>query len=128
LVPYLSIFENVLLPSLALRSKNDHQKAHSLIEEFGLLHRINNLPGELSAGEKQRTSLARALIHSPRVLFADEITGNLDEENSTIVINALKKFSADGGSVLFATHDRIRATSADQIVKIEKSRLVKDSK
>jgi len=124
LVSYLTILENVLIPALALKSENDRQKAHALIDEFGLSHRINHLPGELSAGEKQRTSLARALLHSPKVLFADEITGNLDEENSIIVINALRKFSDEGGSVLFVTHDILRAKMADRIVKIEKSKLI----
>jgi ABC-type lipoprotein export system ATPase subunit len=124
LVSYLTILENVLLPALALKSENDYQRAKHLIKEFGLSHRINHLPAELSAGEKQRTSLARALLHAPKVLFADEITGNLDEENSSIVMNALRKFSDEGGSVLFVTHDKVRAKMADRIVKIEKYRLV----
>ena len=124
LVPYLSTFENILLPGLALRSENDNQKAINLIEMFGLSHRKHHMPGELSAGEKQRTSLARALLHSPKILFADEITGNLDEDNSNIVINALKTYTNDGGTVLFVTHDIIRAKSADRIVKIENFKLV----
>ena len=123
LVPYLNTLENILLPGLALKSENDNQKAINLIEEFGLSHRVNHKPAELSVGEKQRTSLARALLHSPKVLFADEITGNLDEDNSTIVINALKKFTNVGGIVLFVTHDIMRAKSADRIVKIEKYKL-----
>ena len=124
LVPYLSTLENILLPGLALQSENDNQKAINLIKMFGLSHRKHHMPGELSAGEKQRTSLARALLHSPKILFADEITGNLDEENSDIVINALKTYTNDGGTVLFVTHDIIRAKSADRIVKIEKCKLL----
>jgi putative ABC transport system ATP-binding protein len=124
LVPYLTTLENILLPGLAFRSEYDNQKAINLIEEYGLSHRKNHTPGELSAGEKQRTSLARALLHSPKILFADEITGNLDEDNSTIVINALKKFRDGGGIVLLVTHDIIRAKSADRIVKIENCRLL----
>ncbi len=124
LVPYLTTLENVLLPTLAMSSEDDYEKATNLIDEFGLSHRRTHMPGELSAGEKQRTSLARALLHSPKVLFADEITGNLDEENSTVVINALKSFTEDGGTVLFVTHDIERAKSADRVVKIEKGMLI----
>jgi len=123
LVPYLTTLENILLPGLATKSEDDHRKAINLIDEFGLSHRKSHMPGELSAGEKQRTSLARALLHSPEVLFADEITGNLDEENSSIVINALEDFTKKGGMVLFVTHDMERAKSADRVVKIENSKL-----
>ncbi len=125
LVPYLTTLENILLPGLAMRSEDDYQKATDLLDEFGLSHRKSHMPGELSSGEKQRTSLARALLHSPEVLFADEITGNLDEENSTIVINVLKDFTKKGGMVLFVTHDMERAKSADRVVKIENSKLTK---
>jgi len=124
LVPYLTTLENVLLPSLAMSLEDDYEKATDLIDEFGLSHRRTHMPGELSVGEKQRTSLARALLHSPKVLFADEITGNLDEENSTVVINTLKNFTKDGGTVLFVTHDIKRAKSADRVVKIEKGVLI----
>jgi ABC-type lipoprotein export system ATPase subunit len=124
LVPYLTTLENVLLPGLAMRSDSDFQKAINLIDEFGLSHRKSHIPGELSAGEKQRTSLARALLHSPKVLFADEITGNLDAENSTVVIKALKNFSKKGGTVLFVTHNMERAKSADRMVKIENGNLI----
>jgi ABC-type lipoprotein export system ATPase subunit len=124
LVPYLSTLENILLPGLALRLENDHKRAIDLIEIFGLSHRQYHMPGELSVGEKQRTSLARALIHSPKILFADEITGNLDEDNSDIVMHALKTYTDNGGTVLFVTHDKIRATSADRIVTIENCKLV----
>lgn len=123
LVPYLTTLENILLPGLAMRSEGDFQKAEYLIDEFGLSHRKTHMPGELSAGEKQRTSLARAMLHSPKVLFADEITGNLDDENSTIVINALKKFTKKGGMVLFVTHDFEKAKAADRVVKIENNKL-----
>jgi len=124
LVPYLTTLENVLLPGLAMRLEEDYQKAINLIDEFGLSHRKSHMPGELSAGEKQRTSLARALLHSPKVLFADEITGNLDEENSMVVIEALQNFIKKGGTVLFVTHDMKRAKSAHRVVKIEKGKLI----
>ena len=124
LVPYLSMLENILLPGLALHLENDKQRAINLIEMFGMSHRKYHLPAELSAGEKQRTSLARALLHSPKILFADEITGNLDEDNSNIVIRALKTYTDSGGIVLFVTHDMIRAKSADRIVKIANCKLI----
>jgi ABC-type lipoprotein export system ATPase subunit len=124
LVPYLTTYENILLPALAFNTKNEVKKSNELMEFLGLTERADHLPAELSAGEKQRIALARAFLHSPKVIFADEITGNLDEENSRIVIDALISYKNQGGAVLFVTHDSDKARAADKILRIENKHLV----
>jgi putative ABC transport system ATP-binding protein len=86
LIPYLNVIENIKVPALAQKLKVDEKKVTDLIQLLGLEKRINHTPAELSAGEKQRTALARALLFNPAVLLADEITGNLDEQNAEIVM------------------------------------------
>lgn len=114
LIPYLTVLENVMTPNLAQLSSNSRGRANKLIEHFGLTERSGHTPGELSAGEKQRTALARALFHQPKILFADEITGNLDQQNAHIVLNYLKEFAQSGGAVLLVTHDVQVAQSAQK--------------
>ena len=119
LVPYLSVLENVLAPAIATRgTPNDvaFNRARSLVVQFGLEHRIDHVPGELSSGERQRTALARALLNSPKLLLADEPTGNLDEENAELVLNHLAEFAAGGGAVLLVTHDPKAAAKAGRTV------------
>ena len=83
LIPYLSVLDNVLAPSIATGSTGSEQRARELIDQFGLSHRLEHTPGELSSGERQHAALARALLNQPKVLLADEPTGNLDAENAT---------------------------------------------
>ena len=75
------------------------------MERFGLADRLGHRPGQLSTGERQRVALARALLNEPRVILADEPTGNLDGDNSEQVLQALKTFADEGGAVLLVTHD-----------------------
>ncbi|MBS3770695.1 MAG: ABC transporter ATP-binding protein [Bacteroidales bacterium] len=107
LIPYLDILENVLVPSAASGShpSSPEKRAKTLIDRFGLSNRIRHKPGELSTGERQRVALARALINEPKVLFADEPTGNLDDENAKAVLEYISGFAEDGGTVLLVTHD-----------------------
>jgi ABC-type lipoprotein export system ATPase subunit len=120
LIPYLSILENITVPSLAHQTEIPEERAIELIEDLGLKERLHHTPGELSAGEKQRTSLARAILYSPKVILADEITGNLDDKNSSIVLNKLAEFSKSGGTVMLVTHDEKAFAYADRIVEMEK--------
>ncbi len=115
LVPYLGLLDNVLTAVLGLRSSqaDARTRARMLVERFGLADRIGHRPSQLSTGERQRTALARALLNGPRLLLADEPTGNLDEENSETVLECLAQFARDGGAVLLATHDAQAATYAD---------------
>jgi len=123
LVPYLSVLDNVLAPSIATGSKDAEQRARELLDRFGLSHRLEHTPGELSSGERQRTALARALLNEPKVLLADEPTGNLDTENATEVLKHLREFAASGGAVLLVTHDAQAAAAADRIIHLRDGKL-----
>lgn len=114
LIPYLTALENVLTPNLAQHRDDSSKRGLELIEYLGLHHRVNHLPAELSAGEKQRIALARALIFQPKILFADEITGNLDEKNATLVLEYVKDFAKNGGTVMMVTHNSQVARQADR--------------
>ena len=114
LIPYLTVLDNILTASLAAPSDNAKTRCEELIERFNLSHRKNHTPGKLSTGEKQRTALARALLNEPRVLLADEPTGNLDPENADIVLESLKSFANQGGAVLLVTHDGRASDVADE--------------
>ena len=81
------------------------------------------MPGELSTGEKQRVALARALLNQPRVLLADEPTGNLDRENARRVLEELRRFADEGGVVLLVTHDPLAASVAHRILEMESGRV-----
>ncbi len=120
LIPYLSILENVSISSLAHDSDIPKERTLSLIEELGLTDRMHHTPAELSAGEKQRTALARALLYNPNIILADEITGNLDHKNASIVLKKLKEFTKSGGTVLLVTHDEKAKPSADRIIEMRK--------
>ena len=115
LIPYLSVLENILAPEAAQGRTSNQGRGRALAEQFGLEHRLNHTPAELSSGEKQRAALARALLFRPKILLADEITGNLDYENAQIVLGYLREYVATGGSVLLVTHDREIAKQADRV-------------
>jgi putative ABC transport system ATP-binding protein len=103
LVPYLSVLENVLAAGGAI-GKYDGTRAKELLQQLGLQHRIRHRPSELSAGEKQRAAIARALLNRPKLILADEPTGNLDPENAGSVLKHLREFQQAGGTVIVATH------------------------
>jgi ABC-type lipoprotein export system ATPase subunit len=124
LIPYLSIIENVNVPSLAHSSEIPSERAVELIESLGLKDRIHHTPAELSAGEKQRTALARALLYNPQIILADEITGNLDHENASIVLNKLTDFTKSGGTVLLVTHDEKAFGYADRVIEMRNGRII----
>ena len=116
------MLDNVLAPTLAADTSNHQDRAHELIERFGLTGRRDHVPGQLSTGERQRTALARALLNQPKLILADEPTGNLDKENSEAVLQHLTEFAADGGTVLMVTHDENAAAMASRARHIEKGK------
>jgi len=124
LVPYLSVLENVLTPALAVARPNARDHAQKLLENFGLAGRFDHVPAALSTGEKQRAALARALLNAPKVLLADEPTGNLDEENGRKVLSLLADFATGGGAVLLVTHDPKSAAYAHRSLQMKDGRLV----
>jgi ABC-type lipoprotein export system ATPase subunit len=123
LVPYLTVLENVLIAAGALGTSNGRTRAGELLERLGLSHRIGHRPSELSAGEKQRTAIARALLNQPRLILADEPTGNLDTENARSVLEHLQNFQRDGGTVIMATHGSAAQEFATRTIRLREGRL-----
>ena len=119
LIPYLTIKENILCSSLINDGGNLEDKANDLILRLGLNHRVNHRPEQLSAGEKQRTAIARALLMEPRLIIADEPTGNLDKKNSSLVIEALKHYSDEGACVIMVSHDEDVKKSSDRHIQMD---------
>ncbi len=124
LVPYLSVLENILAPSLAKAHPDPQGRARALIERFHLQDRLTHVPSALSTGERQRVALARALFHQPKLLLADEPTGNLDPENAEIVLTYLADFAHSGGTVLMVTHHADAAGYAKHVMEMEQGALV----
>ncbi|MEX2581593.1 MAG: ABC transporter ATP-binding protein [Verrucomicrobiales bacterium] len=122
LIPYLDVTDNILAPSLAGFDGDPRPRAEELIDRFGLGPRRDHPPAELSVGERQRVALARALLHRPRLLLADEPTGNLDADNGRNAMDCLADFARSGGAVLVVTHDPAFATP--EALHLEKGRLV----
>ena len=123
LIPYLTVLDNVLAASLAARSAEARQSATNLVARFGLTDRRSHVPAELSAGERQRTALARALLNKPGLILADELTGNLDRVNADAVLGHLTDFAAAGGAVLLVTHNEHAASYAHRSIYLERGRL-----
>ncbi len=124
LVPYLDLLGNVLLACPGKPSAEVRQRAGELMDELGLADRASHLPGELSAGERQRLAVARALLNRPKLILADEPTGNLDPENAAEVIRHLAEFHRGGGTVVLVTHGEAVNAHADRTLSLEQGRLV----
>jgi ABC-type lipoprotein export system ATPase subunit len=123
LVPYLNVLENTLLAAGAVRRNGQKMRAKTLLQRLGLEHRITHRPSELSAGEKQRTAIARALLNQPKLILADEPTGNLDPENARCVLQHLRDFQKAGGTVIVATHGPAAQEFATRTIKLCEGRL-----
>ncbi len=124
LVPYLTVLENVMAPAVATGLQAARGRANELIERCGLGHRRTHLPAELSTGERQRTAIARALLNRPKLLLADEPTGNLDQDNAATVLQHLSDFAAEGGAVLLVSHDPQVSRKVQRMVRMESGRLL----
>ena len=124
LLPYLGVLENVLVPSLAGGSRaSSRPRAEELIVRLGLAGRSGHRPSQLSTGERQRVALARALLNQPKLILADEPTGNLDEESARVVLDELSNFAKAGGAVLLVTHETQAAARASRTVAVRAGRL-----
>jgi len=119
LLPYLTVLENVLTSNLVVKKANAKEKALNLLKHLNLEHRLTHLPSELSVGERQRTALARAVLNRSKLILADEPTGNLDAENSAVILDYLKNYAAKGNYVLMVTHSKHAAETTDRIEVIE---------
>ena len=125
LIPNLTAVENVLLSLEANQQYGLEKDAEELLGEFGLSHRMHHLPSELSGGEQQRVAIARALINKPKIILADEPTGNLDSVNSESMIDLLFQYTKKSyTSLVMVTHDNSIAKRCDRIIEIRDGHIV----
>jgi putative ABC transport system ATP-binding protein len=127
LLPVLTAEENLILPLTLAGKKPDREWVEQLIQTVGLGDRRTHRPAELSGGQQQRVAVARALVHKPAVVFADEPTGNLDSKSSAEVLNLLRRAVDDfGQTVVMVTHDQDAANIADRLIELADGRIVRD--
>lgn len=123
LVPYLTALENVMLAQY-FHSVADENEAREALERVGLGERLRHLPAQLSGGEQQRVCIARALINGPRLLLADEPTGNLDEHNEQLVLARFRDLHRQGHTLVVVTHDATVAALGDRTLQLSHGRAV----
>ena len=124
LIPNYTAVENIALTLELNKFKNPEREAKHLLESFGLKDRFNNLPGQLSGGEQQRVAIARAIAMKPELILADEPTGNLDTENSSLISDILFNYvKEEGSSLIIVTHDLKLANKAKRKIKIKDGKI-----
>ena len=124
--PNLKAIENVMLPMYInefIKKEDIKKKALELLKYVNLGERMNHYPKELSGGEMQRVGIARALANNPKIILADEPTGNLDEENEKIIFNILKELAKDGKCVIVVSHNENILQYADVVLKMNKGKI-----
>jgi putative ABC transport system ATP-binding protein len=129
LLPTLTVQENVELPLLLAgrRGEEGATRARALLEQVQLGHRLGHYPAQLSGGEMQRAAIARAIIHQPALLIADEPTGNLDSVNGENVLSILQRLNRESGlTILLATHSEEIAATAHRVLRMKDGRMVED--
>lgn len=129
LLPTLTVFENVAfgLEVIEQHPKNIKARVMEVLALVGLKHKVRMLPSELSGGEQQRVSIARSIVNNPKVVIADEPTGNLDPETSWEIMSLLEEINTQGTTVIMATHNReIVNTMKHRVIAIENGRIVRD--
>jgi putative ABC transport system ATP-binding protein len=127
LIPTLSAWENVALPLFPIKMTGDERKrrATEILEKMELGHRLDHLPAALSGGEKQRVAIARALINHPKVLFADEPTGNLDSATGDAIMDILNRLhTQEGVAILMVTHEVELAKTADRLIRMHDGEVI----
>lgn len=123
LIPYLNALENVMLAQY-FHSLADEREAREALERVGLGDRLHHLPSQLSGGEQQRVCIARALINQPRLILADEPTGNLDRENEELVMSLLKDLHHERNTLVIVTHDLEIVEMGQRIIRLKHGRVV----
>ena len=127
LLPSLTVAENIALPLLlaGATAASVTPRVRACAERVGIAHRLDHVPSQLSGGEAQRTAIARAVVHQPVLLLADEPTGNLDSANGARIVQLLRDVNRQSGSaILLATHDTTVAATADRVVTMRDGRIV----
>jgi putative ABC transport system ATP-binding protein len=126
LLPRLSVLENVLLPLTYARGRDGagSRRAAEVLERVGLSHRARHRPSQLSGGERQRVAIARALINRPKLILADEPTGNLDGQNVDRLLALFRELHAEGQTIVLVTHDANVASTAGRQIRMQDGRVV----
>jgi ABC-type lipoprotein export system ATPase subunit len=124
LLPYLNVLDNVVLAACNGVRAQSAPYAKELLEKFGMSDRLTHRPAQLSAGERQRVAMARALLNRPKLLLADEPTGNLDEDNAQALLDLLGEFHNEGGTIVLATHDAAAAARAGRTIELSHGNIV----
>jgi putative ABC transport system ATP-binding protein len=122
LIPYLNALENVMLAQY-IHSMTDEAEAIEALDRVGLRERAHHVPSQLSGGEQQRVCIARALINDPKIILADEPTGNLDAQNEEIVLRLLRDFHQQGRTIVMVTHDPVVARLADRRIELHHGKI-----
>lgn len=130
LLPRTTVLENVKLPLsyAGIKESLQQELAEKAIEAVGLTDRANHLPSQLSGGEKQRAAIARAIVNSPSLIFADEPTGNLDSKSGQLIMESLQKLNKQGHTIILVTHETYTAQYAERIIKMRDGKIEKDFK
>jgi putative ABC transport system ATP-binding protein len=126
LVPYLTALENVMMAQY-YSGVIDEAKATEVLQKVGLGHRLDHVPSHLSGGEQQRVCIARALINEPKILLADEPTGNLDQKNGEIVLTLIKQLHQEGHTVILVTHNADIAKLGQRIITVIDGKICADT-
>lgn len=128
LVPELSAIENTVVPLLMQGLPNEiaYEKAKVALDRIGMGHRLDNLPNQLSGGEQQRVSIARAIAHDPKIIFADEPTANLDSETADVVIKTFLELNSQGQTIVMVTHEPEYAVLTKRAIKIGDGKILED--
>ena len=127
LVPVLNVFENIVLPVELDGDKVDKKFMDEVVRMLALEDKLNNMPNNLSGGQQQRVAIARAIVNNPKVLIADEPTGNLDPEISWEIMQVLERINLQGTTIIMATHNSTIVNNLrHRVVAIEEGRIVRD--
>ena len=129
LIDELNVFENVELPLTYLKVKASERKqmVNDILKRMNISHRANHFPQQLSGGQQQRVAIARAVVSNPKIILADEPTGNLDSKSTIEIMNILKDLHKSGRTVIIITHDDEIANQVDRVVRIIDGKIVSDS-
>ena len=127
-VDTLTVYENILLPGLLYGKTARTEEAETWMEALGISSLRDAMPAELSGGELRRMAIARALAGNPEIILADEPTGDLDKENTVIVLSALEQAAKAGKAVLVVSHDDETEAYADRVLRMEDGRLIREEK
>ncbi|QPK81533.1 ABC transporter ATP-binding protein [Schaalia sp. ZJ405] len=126
LIPHLTAVENIMVAQY-YHSVPDEKEAMEALDRVGLADRATHLPRQLSGGEQQRVCVARALINYPKLLLADEPTGNLDEKNEEIVLNLFQQLHREGTTLMVVTHDALVASQGQREIRLDHGRIIKET-